>query len=552
MKKKTFYFAGIIACIISITLVSSCLKDYDLKKLAGVEWNPDLAAPLAYSSLTIRDILAKTDKNGNFSIDAQNFVTLVYKGNLLSLKAEDFLVFPNQNTSNSFTLSAAEQAALLLGTVTVPFSQVISFNTGSNTKVDSLLLKGGKFLFSLTSDFQHSGSITLTIPTAIKNGNPLTMTIPVIYSGSIVNISDSVDLTGYDINMTTASPAYNQIPVNISLTMTNSGAPVTPSSSLSFVCSLNNIKFHKLFGSIDQQVLSPDADTVNVDIFNNSLGGGTFTLVEPKFIVTISNAYGVQIFANFQKFQGYNSNRNPSTIDILGSGIPNPLPIPSPNISQLGQSILSSFTLDKNNSNIVNAINFAPPYVIYQLSSGTIPPVAPNTNFVLDTSYFKVDMEIELPLYGTGFGFTVQDTLENVTFELTDQVESFLLRTFISNGFPCEVKVQVYFADSLFNRLDSLMTSLDPSQQIIMAAAEVDGNSRVTGPPKEKTTDVLLTLDRVKHLKSMKYLLIKGEGMSTNNAGHNGPNVKIYSDYLLSVKMGAQAKLKVIAPLSKK
>jgi len=541
---KSFGVAKTIL-VLSVCLLfalSACVKDLKLKKIAGIEWNPEFAVPLVYSSITAKDVMVASYNGGSITEDSDHFITLVYRGNLLSLKASDFIQFPDQTASNSLALTALSIAALNgTGSINLPFSQNFTINTvNGSSRIDTMYLKSGLFTISVSSDIDNNGSIAISIPGATKNGIPFSATLPLNFTGtSPVTSTVSVDLSGYRIVTVAPTPPENQLQIDCNMTFTAASGSAATGDQIQFKESFSNLQFSKLFGYISQPLLSPNADTVLVDLFNNSLGGGSFTLADPKFRIIISNSYGLPILANFGVFQAFNQNRTPSTYSILGAGIPNPLPIGSPTQDQIGQSVVTSFELNKDNSNIVNIINNTPPYVIYQINAianpaGVAPPSAPN--FMLDTSNFKVDLEIEMPLYGTAKGFTVQDTVDSFTFEDASHLDYLLLRSNIDNGFPCDIRIQVYFTDSLYNKLDSLVTGSD---QIIMAAAPVDANGKVSAP-SSKITDVVMEKDRITKLKNMKYMLVKADAQ-TNDNGQT--NVRIYTDYALSVKLSADAKI---------
>ncbi|MEK6616115.1 MAG: hypothetical protein AABZ32_08405, partial [Bacteroidota bacterium] len=106
-KKSTLLIASLLFMAIIVFTISSCIKDnFELDKLVKTEWNPNIAVPLVYSSLTVQDILTKGDQQGLIVVGSDNFCTLVYKGNLFSLLASDLLNLPNQSmppTSASLT-----------------------------------------------------------------------------------------------------------------------------------------------------------------------------------------------------------------------------------------------------------------------------------------------------------------------------------------------------------------------------------------------------------------------------------------------------------------
>src|ERR1035437_10877225 len=95
-KKSMLLIASFLFMAILIFTIQSCIKDnFKLNKLAKTDWNPNIAVPLIYSSLTVQDILTKADHQGVVSVGNDNFCTIVYKGNLFSLKGSDLIQIPD-------------------------------------------------------------------------------------------------------------------------------------------------------------------------------------------------------------------------------------------------------------------------------------------------------------------------------------------------------------------------------------------------------------------------------------------------------------------------
>lgn len=536
---KILVFFLLIATI--VITIPACVKDnFEFDKIVKTEWNPDIAVPLVYSSLTVQNILTKNDKNGIIVVGSDKFCTLIYKGNLFSLVASDLIKIPNQTPpAYSAFLTPVQIASFTTnGTVTGSYSQTINFDSGTNTpkpKIDSMIFKAGSIDITLNSDFKYSGQILIKIPGAKKNGVIFSKTLPITYSGSPVTISATYDLAGYHFDMTNGGGNFNQFVIDYDITLTGSGLPPTTSDVITISQSMHDMTFDRIFGDIGQQSLSPDKDTVEISIFKNSIGTGLFTLVDPKVKVVISNSYGVPISATISQLAGY----NPGSSSYPITGSPNPLPILSPNFSQIGQTLTDSYTLDKNNSNIVSVVNNTPKYLIYNINSLSNPGGTPtNNNFVIDTSRFKVDMELELPLWGTAKDFVLFDTIPfEIEQEITDEVESVLLRTYNSNGFPIDFDMQVYFIDSSKVRIDSLVIP----NQLILQSAQVNLSTGFVTSPTQKTYDATMSQARFKNLQKAKNMVVKASA-STTNGGTT--DVKIYSDYRLEVKFGLQVKIR--------
>jgi len=528
----SFLFMGIV-----IFTVQSCVKDnFKFDKIAKMDYSPNIAFPLIYSSLTVQDILTKADHQGVVSVGSDNFCTIVYTGNLFSLKGSDLVLLPNQQPpSYSASLTPAQIAALSgAGTVTASYSQNVNFSSGT-VKIDSMIFKSGNLNISLNSDFKFSGQITIKIPTAKKNGVPFSKVLPFNYTGFVPVITNAnYDLTSYSVDMTIGGTTNNQFTVNYDVTLTGGGTPPLTTDMITLTQSFTGLNFDKIFGDIGQQALSPNKDTVALSIFKNSLGIGTFTLVNPSVKVLISNSYGIPINASISQLDGYNPPA--TTYPITGS--PNPIPILSPNFSQIGQTLKDSFSLNSSNSNIVPIINNTPKYVIYKINSLSNPGGPTHNNFVIDTSYFKVDMQINLPLYGTAKDFTMMDTLAfTMDSTVSNTIESALFRIYNSNGFPFDINMQAYFTDSLYNRLDSLII---PNQLILLSAA-VNTTTGMVISPTQKTYDATVNKARLLHLKTSKHLLLKAVAATTNNGT---TNVKIYATDRLDVKIGVQVQIK--------
>lgn len=524
-----------------IFTISSCMKDnFEFDKLSQTEWNPNLAVPLVYSSLSIQDILTKNDKSGIISVDSNHFCSIVYEGNLFSIVASDLVKIPDQIIPPKKAYLDITQLQQLNTnfTITVPYSQTVDFTPGTNNpKMDSVLFKGGSIELTVNSDFPLDGKIEIEIPGAKKNGVPLTQTLIIDYAGTTPVIVNSViDLNGYHFDMTNGSTAVNQFVVNYKLTLTSTGGGPAPTTSNTVTLSgeFKNLKFDKIFGDLGQLPLSLDKDTVDIGVFKNAIGSGVISLADPRLTMVISNSYGIPIDAKIAELDAY----TPGSIPFQVTGFPTPLPLYSPTKSQIGQTLTGSFTLNSTNSNLATIIKKVPQSFIYQIDSKTNPNGPTHENFIIDSSRFKVDMKVELPLYGTAKDFILIDTADfKMEENFTDKLESATIRTFNSNGFPLDVAMQVYFADSTYKKLDSLVQPY----QLILRSATVNPLTGKVSNSNDKIYDVTLNSTRVKNLKNAKYLLIKA--VATTTSGGN-TNVKIYSNYKIDLKLGIQANFK--------
>ena len=191
MKKHYFSLnAFYVLLLLSVTIFQGCIKDkIDLNKGGNSSISPQLAGALVYSSITMKDIMKNTNKNGQLITDSTGFITLVYKGNLFSLKAADVVTIPAQTpVTENATLSAANVVALnalpMGSTITFSDSSLVNFQTGGGTQVDILNCKTATLVLNLNYTIKDNAVIKITIPGATIGGVAFTQTIPVTYSGS--------------------------------------------------------------------------------------------------------------------------------------------------------------------------------------------------------------------------------------------------------------------------------------------------------------------------------------------------------------------------------
>lgn len=537
IKKPQTYLLGInVIALLSILLIVSCFdkRDFAFDKIAAFQWEPNLAAPIIKSTLTMKDLISNADTNVLVE-DASNFLSIVYKASVFSERADEIISIENQNFNSAWTFPT--------GTITdsATFSYFINtnFTAPNGERFDSIYVKSGSLQFNLNGNLNHNGKLRIIIPYAKKNGIPFRRTIMYNYNNSLPVITNNTfDLSGYTFSFGTD----NKLNINFSITVYADANPNNSPYTLNLNEAFQDIKFHKIFGYVGKRSFSINQDSVDFDIYQNNIDG-SIQLEDPKLNIYIRNAYGMPINVNFTKLDAKSSVNPPYIVPITGSGLPNPLLIQAPTFAQIGQSILTKISLSKTNSTIVQAVNLSPNYLDFLVEALSNPNGNPATdqNFVIDSSKFEVDIEAELPLFGSASGFKLQDTVDFDLGDDIDEVEWVILKVYTSNGFPLDVSMQIYFADSLGNKLDSLLTSID---QIISSGIVGPAPSYKVITPTEKHLSIQIDQKKMDNLLKAEKLIILANLSTTNNGSDK---VKIYSDYEIDVKLGVQAKGKISA-----
>jgi len=497
-------------------ILSACVKEefkFDNVKTPG--WEPNIAAPLINSRMTLWDILLDKDSS-EVIIDENNLILLVYKGQLASQTAENLIFIPDQNCNINFNFSIP--APLNSGDIfTTNFSDNIQFNLTGGQVLDSIYFKAGNISISINTTLNYPADLIIKLP-GTKNGVQFIETIPINSPNTfyVIDLTNSKLYLDHSIN-------NNELVVNYTVTLYGDGSPNNSPYDININQSFNNLKYKALFGYFGQFDFSFSEDTVTVKLYTNNIEG-IINWYDPKIYLIATNYLGIPINIVFEHIEAVN-NLIPSSVIISGPGIPNPWGIFYPSYQQIGQGIPSQIMLDKTNSNIDDAFNIQPKEIKTLISATANPSGPPANNFTLDTSKFSLDVRVELPLIGTAKGFVIQDTFDLKFDENVDNIEWILFKMQTINGFPIDVKIQVYFTDSLYNLIDSL---IQPFQQLVESATV-------------KQIEIKITKTRLQNFDKVEYALVRAN-LETYNSGNT--TVKLYADQDIHILIGAQVQLK--------
>ncbi len=542
---------GILPLIVAAVAFNSCVKkNMDMNNMADQQWTPELAIPLVNSSFTIKDILFETDKNGQISVDGTGFCTLVYKGNLFSVKGTDLLPLTTNTVNDNYNLTGGDVVALNAlptgSTYTMNFSNLVSYSTGNaSVKIDELTLKTCDFNIAVNSTFKQSSVLTISIPSAKKAGIPFVQTVAVPAStGSNVNINQYVDLAGYVFDMTNGGTTTDKFLVNYKIVATKTAALSTVAESFQISETFSNQSFLLVKGDVGQQSIGANLDTVAISIFKNSVpNGGDFRINYATIDFTVDNSYGIPIRLNNIQLFPYGPGQT-----FPYSSVPLPSAYTNLDINVPGVVGASAFTYPPQiggpSSTELNAIiNSKPKSFIYNVASQTNPtgtPSASQRNFLTDQSQFKVDMELKMPLYGGAWDFVFRDTIPFDFGEQTsDNINSLLFRVYADNGFPFDVSMNLDFVDTNYVVMQTLAQGALYAD--IIKSAPIDGSGIVVGRT-EKTNDFTMSKAQIDLLKTVKHIIVRATGSTTSNGV---PDIKIYDYYRLNIRMGVKGEFNI-------
>lgn len=524
MKINSIGVLGLLAA-----LMTSCLEDLnDTGRIAQTTLDPKAEVPVAYSTFTIEQFLEKGESSGIIDTSGNN-VTLIYKKQLFSQEAATFFTVPDQTVPET-TLSGVDFPFSAPGaTATISKDQVMNFNT-SGEKLDSILLKKGTVHISVTSDFPADIDLSIKFPSAAKGSSIVQTSLSYTYSGSGAgNWSDSKDviLDGVTLDLTNGGTSFNELPFTLVAAVTDRGQPLSASNSIHVDMTIQGLTFDALFGELGSKTFNSKADTINVDILNNTVAG-TFQPTGARLSLEFDNELGASIGVDLGSIGTIDNNGVQMLSGSVVSSPQNPHTINGPTLSMIGKSVSSQIDVDGQNSNFTTLLGEFPSFIFYQFD-GTLNPSNPNAqNFVVDTSKVTINFKAEIPLEGIIKNFAIRKTFNFDGINL-DQLKDFIIHQVTINSFPIDLSAQAYFQDDNGNVTDSLYLA----DRSLIKAAPVDSNGVSTG----STTldrDVQLTDQQIQDIRDAHFMTL----LVIISGGAGGSPVKILQDNSLTIQLG--------------
>ncbi len=544
LKKILLRYWAII--FVSITFTTACFneEDYDFDKIKAGAWNPNIVVPIVSSELSMWNLVNDPDSI-HVHEDDEHFLTLVYAGRSISKTAAEVLKLPNLTMQHNQTVTLP--ASIPSGVdIPVVFSGNLDF-AEDTILFNEIFFSAGSINASLEGDVNYDMSVTIIFPTLKKSNQQLEINLNYDYQGStpVTAQSRNVNLQDYVMELT-HSGGTNMLPFEVSAVVHGSGASSNSPNALNLSINMSSMEFSKIRGNFGQFhiPLSSEDDSVLIELYNNNVGGNlNFQFRDPAYRAHISNSFGMPVSMTFSKFMSLPNPANSTVgpVDVLTGNpyLASAWEITAPTTE--GDSAMSEFVMDSANTNgiVVDAMNNSPHTIVYN-AAGLTNPNNPNAdNFVLNDSRVIINTDILLPLWGRANGFILQDTFD-LSFEDLEEVEWVEFNINATNGFPIDGILQVYFVDSLGNTLDSLID--DPMDKVIQSGAV--NSEGVVIWPTHKQTLALFTREsgRIEGLTETSKVLLRADLSSLN---YHAEDVKIYSYYLLDIKIGVRAQMQI-------
>ncbi len=494
--------------------VLACSKLDDLADFDTVSGTAEYAVPLVDTDISLSDILRNFEQNSSLTIDPDGTLRFNYSGDVITQNSS-FLFAAIQHTLSQFPIIPVTSRRMAL-----PFS------SPGGLDLDRIDCKTGTITYYVVNRHPESVNATITFPDVRKNGQPLRFQISLPpYSGTgdppfSTNFFFPASAAGYTIT-SQADSIYIEYEA-----IRASGISDTLASVL---VSIRDLEFTYAEGYLGNFIHEGGRDTIHIDFFDNWIRGDVY-FEDPTVTFYIENSFGIPTRSLVNVFDVITVNG--TVLPLESPYVTNGIDFPYPTINEVGQVKSDRFVFNKHNSNIDVILGSSPIAVDYDVNALTNPDN--NTGirgFVTDESYYRVRVEVELPLYGRASGFAALDTFDLNLGDLSG-VDFAEFKLFTENELPLDIDLQGYFLDENGAVLDSLFSA----QQLVVKGAPVNSGGISTGKATQSNT-VVFPATRFERLKSARKVAINAAFSTINNGTSS---IKVLAHQNIKIKMGAK------------
>lgn len=538
----------VLAIIATTCILSACTKDnFDMDRLSGeVVYDGSYAIPLVYSDLSLLEVMGLLNDTVELRENDGGFLSLFYNAEVETKMVQDLLNLGDVSYSKTISIADFASRGTRDNSLSYNGEEKISFtlkNEGVTTdeaEIDSLVLNSGIFEYELSSTFGQNLSVSVEFPSITKNGQPLMDSFTL--NAQNTTASRTVTIEGYNIDFTTTSKHFNEIPIKYNVSLSYGGAIPPASGALSVNVRIGNFKYKSIHGYFGKNSLLLQSDTIEVKLFREKQKYhiDDFYFNDPKIKVHYWNSYGVPSRFYFQQFDTYMKKLD-VVYDVATQNPDFPMSALNPydvaHSSTPGVYAEDSIFIDRNNSNLDDIVPNRPTWFHFCAVAETNPDnPSHERNFISEDSKLKARVSVEFPLWGRVGQFYYNDTVDVDVSSIVgnNYVERMAVLINTDNGLPVDSRIQFYVADENYNVMDSLVKDTDAG---FLTAAPLDANGRVASRISTQTK-IELTREQVDKMSDCKHILIR---IFANTEGaYEAKTMKIYPEYGIKFNVGLE------------
>jgi hypothetical protein len=531
---------SLFAIVIASTLQACVKNDVEVNELT-LGANPQFGIPIAYSRISAERAIEHFDNNGLVVTDEGGALSIVYRSSETVIAVGDFLTVPNQEFTESITPSIPDMGEMSVqGSVTIQGSEIFELIMPEGDRLDSARFDSGNWRFGLQSsgNYAISGSVQLR---SADNQQVLLETI-IGKQQPPVNTDEETNFENLLLTFVSTPGIENGIRIAYELTLTSAGGGAAEPIQMSFA--LSNLVLQSAGGYIAPRDILIADKGITVSMFDNA-PDYDISIEEPVLNFYVNNGFGMGVNLDIHQIRGFNKAGSQLTVtsdNIFFDAFVAPA-------LQPGFPALTTIRLDNEamRPTVSEFFEFKPNYISSDLTL-SLNHLDEGSVFISRDADLRVSFEADVPIFGSLANFNLVDTAD---ISLGDVVESaddlgyitaLDIRLIVDNGLPLDAGVQIVFCDSLYNRIDSLFSSV---QYVFNSAPvnQIDSSHPDYGRATGKTrtvVDIPIPRERVDNLTDVKRMIITVLGNTATNG--NSP-VRFFSGDEIETQLSAKITL---------
>lgn len=501
--------------LLIVVVFTSCLDTGDLSELELESSNRNIAFPIIDTSIDVTDFENESE-SGNVKVisDQEGKVTVQYDGQVVS---RDWSIIspPLPLAPFVFQSSVTDIEIVKPGGGLLLVDEIIN----------RIEFKEWNISYRLNHQFAESITVTFTIPQIVKNGEPYTESLTVPSEGETTTFfTEPYSLEGYVFSTTN-----NEFQIIYDARLPD-GTQVEFDESNGVFQPFNPSYVE---GYLGRDVFEVQGSIVPVNLFSIWKSGGA-VFENPQIEMYVENALGLPLSAEFDIFSITTTSGD--TIDVQAEVIENGISLNYPTLAEKGEAKITTFTFDKNNSNIKDLFAERVRQVNYKIDAiYNKENIVDETQFIGEGGYFSANVAVVLPLEGIIDNLELQDTMD-INIAKYDEILSGELKSIVENEYPLDLNIQGYFLDEEGVTIDSLY-----EDRYKIKGADVDSEGFALDP-ESQTTFTNITPVKWSNIRSSKRLVVN---IKLDTKTINDSPLWIYDDYDIILKLGAKIEVNI-------
>lgn len=405
-------------------------------------------------------------------------------------------------------------------------------------QIKKLKIKSGILRLRIVSTIEEAMTVNYSIPHATRNGNSVNeiLNVKAAPKGGNTDVIRDIPLNGYTIDLRGKNPLVDDT-VNafwniLDVRLDSSGIQrsISLNDSVYIYYGLLDMIPEWAEGYFAQQELKAGPSIENFDFFSNNTGSISFDDFNAE--LTLTNGIGAIADIDIKDFSSKNT-RSGNTIKLNATPLNSIITMPAATDNPFTEKI-TTYALDKSNSNITPFINNLPDQLGYEMTITTSPNGNVNNwkDFIYDKSKVEAKLKLSTPLAFTANNLSLSDTLPFEIFSTgnLNRVKEGTFNIIVDNSFPLSAFVQLYIIDAAGAITDSVMLQ----QNNLIQAAPIDANTGKVTVPSRSVLKAYFNAERMEKVKNAKRLLMKAT--FNTPTGITKP-INIYSNYKFDIKL---------------